>query len=241
MSAWARIKLLLGAVTIVGLVAALTMHMNKQMSTVHDVTATLRSQEYTVGTDYSGVLARQFVQAGDHVEAGQPIAVVKSNLLGRDITNGLVAPETSPYEIRGNNTLVLRATSPGTITAAPFIKGAFIPENTQLAHVQVQDTTFVDAQFRLSAQEYAQIRNADRVTVTLPNKDQVTATISAVSVRTTGGRAQTRVTATAPRLADDSLFTAGTPVDVRVQLPRDGLVTSLTDAATGLLTPASDR
>ena len=88
-----RLKLLLGALLVVALVAVLTRHLDQQMSTVHDLSATLRSQEYALGTDYAGILADQYVESGDEVAAGDPIAVIKSNLLSRDIANGLVDPK----------------------------------------------------------------------------------------------------------------------------------------------------
>lgn len=237
----ARIKLLAGAVFVVAIVAVLTTHLDKQMSTVHDDTATLKSQGYSIGTDYSGVVVQHYVQAGDQVRAGEPIAVVKSNLLSRDIANRLVLPRTSPYEIRGQNALVLRASSPGTVTYAPYINGAYVRAGAILARVQVEDTTYVEAQFRLTAQEYAEIRQAHQLIVTLPNDNQITASISRISVRTRGNDAATRVTATAPQLTGTSLFSAGTPVDVRVRLPRDGLLHSVADTVTGLLTPSSER
>jgi HlyD family secretion protein len=237
----ARIKLIVGALLVVLLVAFLTRHLDQQMSTVHELSATLKSQEYSLGTDYAGVLVDQSVEPGDEVQAGDSVAVIKSNLLSRDIENGLVDPKTSPYEIRDSNTLVLRATSAGTVTKAPFIKGAFLPAGTPLVQIRVRDTTYVEAGFLLTTQEYAEIRAARTVTVTLPNDDQVTATITEVNVRTRGDRAATTVTATAKELADDPLFGAGTPVDVQVRLPKDGLVTSVAAAVTGLLTPASQR
>lgn len=241
MRAVARIKLLVGALLVITLVAFLTRHLDQQVSTVHEQSATLKSEEYTLGTDYAGVLANLYVEVGDEVAVGDPVAVVKSNLLNRDIENGLVDPRTSPYVIRDNNALVLRATSAGTVTSTPFVDGTFVPEGSALASIRVKGTTFVEARFLLTTQEYAEISTARTVTVTLPNDDEVTATIADVVVSTRGKQAATTVTATAPELADDPLFGTGTPVDVRVTLPKEGIVTAMAAAITGLLTPASQR
>ncbi len=118
-----RIKYLLGVLAVAGAVAALTLHMNNRISTVQDVSATVRSQEYEVGSAYSGVVVGHYVDVGDQVDAGDEMFVVKSNQLARDIANDAVDPKKSPFDIRDGNKLILRATSPGKVVAAKSAPG----------------------------------------------------------------------------------------------------------------------
>lgn len=235
-----RIKYLLGVLAVAGAVAALTLHMNNRISTVQDVSATVRSQEYEVGSAYSGVVVGHYVDVGDQVDAGDEMFVVKSNQLARDIANDAVDPKKSPFDIRDGNKLILRATSPGKVVGARPLQGAFVTANTTLARVQVQGSGFVQADFRLTPKEYALMRRADHATITFPNQRQIDARITQINVRTSGAQAETRVRAEAPQLNNEGIFASGTPVDVQIRLRKDGLVHSVKAAVRGLFTPSGD-
>jgi hypothetical protein len=232
-----RIKYLLGVLVVAGAVAALSLHMNTRMSTVRDVSATVKSRSYTVGTPYSGVIVKDLVDRGDRVDTGDELFVVKSNQLARDVSDEAVDPKKSPFDIRDGDKLVVRATSPGKVAASHALEGEFVATNTILAPVQVQGSGFVRADFRLTPKEYALMRRADRAMVVLPNQRQLGARITGVSVRTSGDQAETRVRLESPHLDNEGMFTSGTPVDVQVRLRKDGLVQSVKSAVSGLLTP----
>jgi multidrug resistance efflux pump len=234
------VKLFTGIVLVVVVVGALTFELGDRMSTARAVSATIRAQQYDVGTDYAGVIVQEYVSLGDTVEEGEPLFALRSNGLSRDLANGLVTPDESPYGIQGN-TIVLQAATPGTVTDLGFVKGAFVPVNATIATIEVDQSLYVEADFRLQPSEYALVREAREVQVTLPNEETVTATITGVSVRTEGGLAETRIRATASALTDEDVFTAGTPVSVTVDLRRDGLVDTASDFFRGLVTPMGDR
>lgn len=236
-----RLKYLLGALLVVAAVAALFLNLNDRISSVQGVSATIQSRAYTVGTSYSGVVVKESVRVGDTVEKGQPLFVVKSNDLARDIANDVITPARSPYDIRDGNKLVVRATSPGKVVAVNYIKGAFVPTDATLARIQQQGTSYVDADFRLSPTEYALMRRARTVTVTLPNQRKIEASVTRVQVRTSGRQAETSLRARAPQLTNHGLFSTGTPVDVQVRLRNDGLAHSVKSAVEGLLTPGGQR
>jgi multidrug resistance efflux pump len=233
-----RFKYLLGILAVVGAVAALTLHANTRISTVRDVSATVKSRDYAVGTPYAGVVVRHLVDQGDQVEKGEKMFVVKSNELARDIANDAVDPKKSPFDIRDGNLLVVRATSPGKVSSSRALQGEFVAANSTLARVQVKGSGYVQADFRLTPKEYALMRRADRATITLPNQRQLAARITQVNVRTSGDQAETRVRADAAQLNNKGLFATGTPVDVQVRLRKDGLVNSVKSAVSGLLTPS---
>lgn len=236
-----RLKYLIGMVVVVGAVAALALSMNHRISTVHDVSATVRTDDYTVGTPYAGTVLKRKVDVGDQVAEGDPLFVVRSSDLARDIAKDAIEPERSPYDIRGAGSVVIRATSAGKVSEVQPIEGAYVAANSTLARVQEQGTSYVQADFRLTPKQYALMRGADEVTVRLPDEQSVQAEIDRIAVQTAGASAATRLRVVSPALNNRGLFASGTPVDVDVTLGRDGLVESARTLLAGLLTPGGAR
>jgi hypothetical protein len=232
-----RIKLALGIAAMLLLVGVLGMRLDAEVRTVHAVEGQLAAQEYAVGTDYSGVLVDQYVSPGDVVRPGDPLFALKSSRLRRDLANGLIQAKDSTYRIRDGNTLVFIASAAGKVQSAGHLEGAFVPANTVIATIEVADSLHVRADFRLRPAEYALIREADRMTVTLPNGSTVPASITDVSVAADDNIAHTAVRADPEDLADEAIFGAGTPVTTSIELPGRGLVAGITDLVRGLLTP----
>lgn len=236
-----RLKYLIGMVVVGGAVAALALSMNHRISTVHDVSATVRTDDYTVGTPYAGTVLKRKVDVGDQVAEGDPLFVVRSSDLARDIAKDAIEPERSPYDIRGAGSVVIRATSAGKVSEVQPIEGAYVAANSTLARVQEQGTSYVQADFRLTPKQYALMRGADEVTVRLPDEQSVQAEIDRIAVQTAGASAATRLRVVSPALNNRGLFASGTPVDVDVTLGRDGLVESARTLLAGLLTPGGAR
>lgn len=232
-----RMKLLIGVAAVLALVGALSLRLDAEVRTVHGLQGALAAEDYEVGTDYAGVLVDQYVAPGDEVEPGDPLFALQSNRLRRDLASGLIRPEDSTYRIRDENTLMFRAATAGTVRDVDYVEGAFVPANTPIASLEVADTMFVTAQFQLRPAEYALLREARTMTVTLPNGTAIPATITDVSVEAGDNIAHTTVRAEAADLSDHGLFGAGTPVSTSIQLPNHGLRASLGDLVTGLLTP----
>jgi multidrug resistance efflux pump len=232
-----RLKYLAGMLLVVGAVAALALSMNHRISTVHDVSATVRTDDYTVGTPYAGTVVARKADVGDQVAKGDTLFVVQSSELTREIAKGAIEPEKSPYDIRGGSKVVIRATSAGKVSDVQPIEGAYVAANSTLAQVQEQGTSYVQADFRLTPKQYALMRAADDVTVRLPDERAVQADIERIGVRTDGESAATRLRVVSPDLDNRGMFSSGTPVDVDVTLSRDGLAEQLRTLVAGLLTP----
>lgn len=232
-----RIKLMLGVAAVLALVAGLSLRLDAQVRTVHAVEGSLAAQEYEVGTDYSGVLVDQYVKPGDTVSPGDPLFALKSNRLRRDLASGLIRTQDSTYKIRDESTLMFIATAAGTVQSVEYLEGAYVPANTVIATVEVADSLYATADFRLRPAEYALIRDAQDMTVTLPNGTTVAADITDVTVAADDNIAFTTVRAQALDLTDEALFGAGTPVSTTIELPDRGLMASVTDLVGGLLTP----
>jgi hypothetical protein len=232
-----RMKLLIGVVAVLALVGVLSLRLDAEVRTVHGLQGALAAEDYDVGTDYSGVLVDQYVGPGDEVQPGDPLFALQSNRLRRDLASGLVRPEDSTYRIRDKNTLMFSATTAGTVRDVDYMPGAFVPANTPIASVEVADSLFVTAEFRLRPAAYALLREARTMTVTLPNGTAIPARITDVSVAAGDNIAHTTVRAEATDLSDHGLFGAGTPVSASIELPNHGLLASLGDLMSGLLTP----
>lgn len=237
MNVLTRLKYLVGMLLVVGTVAGLALSMNHRISTVHDVSATVRTDDYAVGTPYAGTVVARKVDVGDQVGKGDTLFVVQSSELAREIAKDAIEPAKSPYDIRGGSKVVIRATSAGKVSDVQPIEGAYVAANSTLAQVQEQGTSYVQADFRLTPKQYALMRAADEVTVRLPDERTVQARIERIGVRTDGGSAATRLRVVSPDLDNRGLFSSGTPVDVDVTLSRDGLAERLRTLVAGLLTP----
>jgi multidrug efflux pump subunit AcrA (membrane-fusion protein) len=229
-----RIGLALGLLSVVLLAAGLTMIVNYNSGEVAGKSASLVAEDYPVGTDYSGTITEQYVKVGDQVAAGQPLFEVESAALERDLAQGLVNKDNLTHEIKNDNTLVITATNAGQVQDVAYADGAFVPANTTIATVQEAGTMYVEADFLLSAKDYARIPAQATLDVTLPNNQEITAQVSQIKVSTENGEARTIVKAYSDELANGTgLFAVGTPVQATLHLTNDGVVTDVTNTVTG--------
>jgi multidrug efflux pump subunit AcrA (membrane-fusion protein) len=229
-----RIGMAIGLLAVVVLAAGLTMIVNNNSGKIAGKSASLVAEDYPVGTDYSGTITQQYVHVGDEVKAGQPLFEVQSAALERDLSQGLVTPENLTHAIKNNNTLVITATNAGQVDDIAYASGAFVPSNSTIATIQEAGTMYVEADFLLSAKDYARIPKNASVDITLPNNEQIQATVSQINVSTENGEARTVVKANSDQLANGTgLFAVGTPVQATLNLNNDGVVTDVTKTVTG--------
>ena len=228
-----RIGLAVGLLSVVLLAAGLTMIVNSNSGKVAGKSASLMAEDYPVGTDYSGTITEQFVKVGDQVAAGQPLFEVQSAALERDLAQGLVNKDNLTHEVKNDNTLVITATNAGQVQDVAFADGAFVPANTTIATVQEAGTMYVEADFLLSAKDYARIPAQATLDIILPNNQQITAQVGQIQVRTENGEARTLVRGYSEDLANGTgLFAVGTPVQATLHLTNDGVVTDVTNTVT---------
>lgn len=231
-----RITLFLGLLFVLVLAACLTMYVNHNNGQVASQSASLAAQDYPVGTDYSGTITEQYVQVGDQVKAGQALFELQSPTLARDLTQGLITKASLNHELKGTDTLVIKASNAGEVDSVAYTSGAFVPANSTIATVQQAGSMYVTADFLLSAKDYARIPAKATLSVVLPNNQTITATVGQIQVRTDNGAARTTVRAYSPALANGTgLFAVGTPVQATLSLKNDGPVTDATNTVLGWL------
>jgi len=93
---------------------------------------------------------------------------------------------------------------------------------------------YVEADFLLTAKDYSRVPAQATLDITLPNNQEITATVGQIQVRTENGEARTMVKAYSDELANGTgLFAVGTPVQATLHLTNDGVVTDVTKTVTG--------
>ena len=125
--------------------------------------------------------------------------------------------------MKNDNTLVITATNAGQIDTMAYAKGAFVPANSTIATVQQAGSMYVEADFLLTAKDYARVPAQATLDITLPNNQNITAQVSQIKVCTENGEARTIVKAYSHDLANGTgLFAVGTPVQATLHLTNDG-------------------
>jgi multidrug resistance efflux pump len=226
---WAsRIRLIVGMILVLVVAALATYKLNETKGVAASDSAQILAKSYTVGTPYSGLVVDQLVDVGDQVVTGQPLFVVDSAALQYDVKNGFAKSATEATQIDDQGRLVVLATGDGLVTRVKSERGTFVQSATDLATVQKANTLYVQAEYTLTAKEYARVKDDAAVTVVLPNQRAITAHVDKVKVKTVAGEAQAVMTLTGESLKDgaqNGLIAAGTPVEAQLQLENDGVVT----------------
>ena len=239
-----RFRLLGGLLTVVVAVAAATFHLNDSQARVASHSAQVAAESYTVGTPYAGVVVEQLVEVDTVVAEGDPMFLVDSANLQRDLAQEVVPPRTVQEDIDSDGYLIVRATGAGTVTAVGGEIGTFVQDSTEMATVQRAGSAYVTAEYLLTPQQYARIGETPQATVVLPDQHQITGDITDISVEEQDGQSFVVVAVHSDELVDaeaqDRLVSAGAPVVADLHLDNDGVVTDLAATVKGYLAGATD-
>jgi multidrug resistance efflux pump len=231
---WAsRIRLVVGVIVVAVIAALATYQLNETRGVAQSDSAQILARTYSVGTPYSGLVVDQKVDVGDTVKTGDPLFVIDSATLQYDIRNGFARQATEATQIDPDGKLVILATGDGTVTKVGSERGTFVQSAAELATVQRAGTLYVQAEYTLSAKEYARVPDGADVTIVLPDQRTLPATVERNTVETVGGEAQAVFTITGDELVEgdgDGLVSAGTPVTAELHLTNDGVVTRTADS-----------
>ncbi|MBL8121385.1 HlyD family efflux transporter periplasmic adaptor subunit [Candidatus Saccharibacteria bacterium] len=206
------------------------------MNNIQSRSASLGADTYTVGSDYSGIVTKQYVTVGEHVKTGQPLFRIKSTVLSTDLSNGTITKNDLAFAVDSDNQIVLEATNAGTVSTIDYREGAFVPANKEVAAVTRDNSSYVIAKFDLNPPDYARIHTGDTLRVTLPNNQKVSAVIYSLTVEKSGDDTLTIITARIKNFSN-SQFSAGTPVSAQLQLKGKSLYASSKETLQRLLKP----
>ncbi len=227
-----RLRLWSGLILVLALVAVLTLLVNQRSRQAFTDDAEIGAQQSTIGSEYSGVVVAQYVQAGQKVHAGDRLFTLSSLDLQRDVANGLKPVSTSSYTIDAKHGQVtFLAQMDGTLTDLKARLGTFAAAG-DMATITASGTQYVTAQFRLTPDQYGRLHIGAPADVELPNRSRLSATVSDVSVKTSQGVAVTKVELAVPRLRSASLTSLsqpGSPVSVTLTLADTSILSGPTN------------
>ena len=229
MSAGARLRLALGVLLVLSLVAGATYHLNQTQGRVVSTSAQILGREVVVGAPYGGVVLSRAVDVGAQVHQGDELFVLDAPALALALASGRNdVPATTKVDAQGH--LVIDAAADGTVTSVTAEVGSSVQAGAELARVQRTNSLYVEAQFTLTPKQYARVPEHAQVHVQLPDGTSVTGTAEDLRTTTVDGTARTVATATSPQLfGGGGLLAAGAPVVAALQLRNDGWVTRVGD------------
>lgn len=233
-----RIKLFLGLVGVLVLVAGLTVVFNQRQTQATSVSASIEAEHYPVGIDYGGTLVSSNTEEDARVAAGDVLFTIESPSLQADLAKGLVSPSTVAYSTTPDGVITVSAAVAGTVRDVSAQPGAFVQAGQVLATIDRAGSLFVSAQFRLTGRDYSRVGDGATVQLVLPNGLRVTGEVSSIDVETLEGAAETTVRVTSDALTDgafNGLVSPGTPVTAHLELSGNGLLDGVADGVSDFL------
>lgn len=228
MSWIARLKLLLGILVVVVIVAALTLLFNHRQNQVASIEASVEAPTSAIASSYGGVVVEQLVNPGDEVKAGQDLFVVNSPALQEAVARGVTPASTPAFTLDTDaGTVTYHAVSDGYLTDFVGFEGTFLNNGDRLASVVSQGNKAVRALFELNPFDYGRIEPGANVTIHLPDGSRADGEVAGVDVRREGSSTVTTVTVQSESLQDpevELLTRRGTPVHAVMSLRDDGVL-----------------
>ena len=229
-----RLRLAAGMLAVIALTGVLVLVFNQRQSQALSVTAQVVTDQAAVGAAYGGVVSQQLVKEGDEVTKGQKLFVVNSSELQRDQSQGLKVVSTAAFDVDlPSSTVTYKALSDGRLQDVKAQGGSFVQNGANLATISAVGSQYAVADFVLSPKDYERIVKGANVSLRLPDDRSVPGTVQAVSVKTEGVQALTRVTVSSDALHDGGiaeLTHPGTPLAATLDLRDDGPLAGPTDA-----------
>ena len=234
MSWFARLKLLLGMIVVVAIVAALTLLFNQRQNQVASVEAAIEAPTSAIASAYGGVVVEQLVNPGDQVTAGQDLFVVNSPALQEAVARGVEPANTPVFTLDpAAGTVTYHAVSDGYLTDFVAFEGTYLNNGDRLASVVSLQNRTVQATFELNPFDYGRIEPGANVTIHLPDGSRAHGEVAGVEVRRDGNTTVTTVSVQSDDLQaqeKDLLTRRGTPVMAVMSLRDDGPLAGPTQA-----------
>lgn len=231
-----RLRLTLGVLGVVVVVAVLTLVFNQRQNQITSYTGTVVADVYTVGADYAGTVVKQDVQDGDSVTKGQELFVVRSLQLKEAVATGTKVGDTSAYTVdKKLGTITYYAVVNGTITDLNARLGNSIAGGS-LATI-ASDDRYVEADFRLFPRDYARVHENSQARIRLADDSEIMGLVTQATSTTGGDGTVSTLRIESGSLAgvDAVLRNPGAPVSVTVELDQSGPLAGVTDSLTDFL------
>lgn len=226
-----RIRLVAGAIVVLLVVSSATYVFTRRQAQAVSTSAQIVAQSYGVGADYAGLVVDRFVDPGDHVEQNDPLFVIESLQVARDVETGALAGNRDDVSASGK--LTVRAAVPGTLRTIDVSEGGYASAGVVLATIERDASLSAQAVFILAPRDFGRIENQADVDLLLPDRRLLHGNVTNISVETIDGEAHVTATVASDGLvegADNGLIQAGTPLEARLHLREDGPLAGMGDA-----------
>lgn len=235
-----KLKFIGGILFVVALCAALFVYLDYSMSRVDSIDAQLDSDTYTVGIDYSGIIEKQYIDEGSYIKSGDPLFELRSPTLSDAIKGNEIAKSSLLYTVTDEGLVLISAAAPGQVQTLSFKEGAFVPANSQIAVINIEDKLYISATYKLSSPDYARLSKNSKVSVTFPDNKKVEGTVYDITLATANKEVLTTVRA---RFNNDDInttaFSVGTPVKTVLRFDFDTWYNKLVSGVQSLIRPSS--
>ncbi len=235
-----RLKFLGGIIAVIVIAAGLFVYLDYSMSRLPSVEAQLQSDTYTVGVDYSGIIEKQYVDDGAHIKKDDPLFEIHSSTLAEAIRNNEVAKSSLLYTVNDDGNVLVSAAANGQVQTIKYREGAFVPANSEIAIVNIENGLYVSATYKLSSPDYARLNNKSKLEVTLPDNKTLEGTIYGVSLATVDKEVLTTVRAHINQGdINKAAFSVGTPVEATLYLDTKTWFSRISNSVQSLFQPKS--
>jgi multidrug resistance efflux pump len=235
---WAnRARLFVGLIVVVAIALGATLILSQRQAEVSSESASIKSQSYSVGSDYAGTVVTSKAKTGDTVNAGEPIMTIQSDSLAQDIQSKVVVPKSAAYRVGSAGALTLLATQTGVVDKVGAQVGSFVSAGSAVATVDRANSLFVSAQFNLDPYDFSRIEPGATVDLILPNQKRLEGTVHRIRVTTVSGKAHASIEVHSAQLrrgTSNGLVAPGTPIQAILHLRDDGLLGGLRQNVLGL-------
>jgi multidrug efflux pump subunit AcrA (membrane-fusion protein) len=233
---------IVGAALLTGVATLGLLHAYERAHTLHATSAIIESDTAVVGTAFSGVIEDVSVRPGDQVRAGDELFRLQSPTLQQARATVSFNEQGVGYRVADDDTLVFKATADGTVGALPYGVGSFVPANTEITTITLNESLRVRAQLPMTAGSYARLSTDTPVQVALPGGEDVEAEIYELAFEETETGTTAVIRSRVEAGARTTGLENGAPVQATLQLEDGGGVGAwVTKRAGDLLTPREYR
>lgn len=211
-------KLLFGIIIVALVCFGLVVYENSYLATIgaHSVSVILPT--YNVGTEYNGIVTKQFVNLGSSVKSGQQMFEIKSDGLTADLSNGSLSQSNLIYQQASDGGFIITAGQAGVVTQLSALQGSFVNAGSSMAVITGTKGASIKADFELSNPQYNKVTPETPIDVTLGGS-QFTARITGITQESNNGQTQTLIAASLPNLGQtQTVYASGTPVTAKLVL-----------------------
>jgi multidrug resistance efflux pump len=236
-----KVKFFFGIIGVILLVAVLTIFLNVSMSQSDSVKATLDAQARTIGTDYSGLVAKQNVEEGQQISEKEVLFELDSPQLKQDLTKGTITEASLPFTLNPETkNIEIRSVSAGVVDEIFYREGSFVPAGSVVTSIYVLDSLFVTAHFQLSPPDYARIDEGTPIELLFPDNTRKEAKVTSVNLESSEDKENVDTVIKAEIIdanMSDFRFSVGTPVSAKLQLRQDSWHQNIVRFVQDLFTP----